>query len=146
MGLSLLQSVKVGAYVMKHRIKGTKKYPLVLMLEPLFRCNLVVRESWTPSGQERPVAKNRAPALLSDPGGRFRFSHHDPHRAMAPDCGRGNLVPVPGGDLRRLAWSATRPTSPEPLARRGGDSLGEYPLLAVLSVKRTRGLAARPGS
>src|SRR5665213_2391279 len=40
MGLSLLQSVKVGAYVMKHRIKGTKRYPLVLMLEPLFRCNL----------------------------------------------------------------------------------------------------------
>ena len=37
MGLSLLQSVKVGAYVMKHRIKGTKRYPLVLMLEPLFR-------------------------------------------------------------------------------------------------------------
>jgi hopanoid biosynthesis associated radical SAM protein HpnH len=40
MGLSLLQTVKVGAYVMKHRIKGTKKFPLVLMLEPLFRCNL----------------------------------------------------------------------------------------------------------
>ncbi len=25
---------------MKHRIKGTKRYPLVLMLEPLFQCNL----------------------------------------------------------------------------------------------------------
>src|SRR5262245_60181438 len=40
MGLSALQSIKVGAYVMKHRILGTKRYPLVLMLEPLFRCNL----------------------------------------------------------------------------------------------------------
>src|SRR5580692_5061592 len=40
MGLSVLQSVKVVAYVMKHRIKGTKRFPLVLMLEPLFRCNL----------------------------------------------------------------------------------------------------------
>ena len=40
MSLSLLQTVKVGAYVMKHRIKGTKRFPLVLMLEPLFRCNL----------------------------------------------------------------------------------------------------------
>src|ERR1019366_2559881 len=40
MGLSALQTVKVGAYVMKHRIKGTKRFPLVLMLEPLFRCNL----------------------------------------------------------------------------------------------------------
>src|SRR5687768_6796851 len=40
MSLSVLQSVKVGAYVMKQRFKGTKRYPLVLMLEPLFRCNL----------------------------------------------------------------------------------------------------------
>lgn len=40
MSLSLLQSAKVGAYVMKQRLKGVKRYPLVLMLEPLFRCNL----------------------------------------------------------------------------------------------------------
>src|ERR1700758_5532604 len=40
MGLSALQSVKVGAYVMKQRLKGNQRYPLVLMLEPLFRCNL----------------------------------------------------------------------------------------------------------
>src|SRR5689334_7133332 len=40
MSLSLLQSVKVGGYVMKHRLMRTKRFPLVLMLEPLFRCNL----------------------------------------------------------------------------------------------------------
>ena len=40
MGLSVLQSVKVGAYVMKQRLMGVERYPLVLMLEPLFRCNL----------------------------------------------------------------------------------------------------------
>jgi len=40
MGIPLWQSVKVGAYVMKQRLKGRKRYPLVLMLEPLFRCNL----------------------------------------------------------------------------------------------------------
>src|SRR5436309_13777608 len=40
MGLSVLQSVKVGAYVMKQKLKGTKRFPLVLMLEPLFRYNL----------------------------------------------------------------------------------------------------------
>jgi hopanoid biosynthesis associated radical SAM protein HpnH len=40
MGLSMLQTVKVGAYVMKQRMLGTKRFPLVLMLEPLFRCNL----------------------------------------------------------------------------------------------------------
>jgi len=30
----------VGQYVMKQKLKGNKRYPLVLMLEPLFRCNL----------------------------------------------------------------------------------------------------------
>ena len=32
--------MKVGAYVMKQKLKGNKKFPLVLMLEPLYRCNL----------------------------------------------------------------------------------------------------------
>ena len=40
MGISLRQAVTVGAYVLKQRFKGVKRYPLVLMLEPLFRCNL----------------------------------------------------------------------------------------------------------
>src|ERR1043166_5006694 len=30
----------VASYVLKQKLKGRKKYPLVLMLEPLFRCNL----------------------------------------------------------------------------------------------------------
>jgi hopanoid biosynthesis associated radical SAM protein HpnH len=38
--IPLIQQARIGAYVLKHRIKGTKRYPLVLMLEPLFRCNL----------------------------------------------------------------------------------------------------------
>jgi len=36
----LHQKIRVGAYVMKQHLKGVKRYPLVLMLEPLFRCNL----------------------------------------------------------------------------------------------------------
>ena len=40
MGVPLLQQMKVGAYVFKQALKGNKHYPLVLMLEPLFRCNL----------------------------------------------------------------------------------------------------------
>jgi hopanoid biosynthesis associated radical SAM protein HpnH len=32
--------VAVGTYVIKQRLTGRKRYPLVLMLEPLFRCNL----------------------------------------------------------------------------------------------------------
>jgi MoaA/NifB/PqqE/SkfB family radical SAM enzyme len=30
----------VATYVLKQKIAGRKQYPLVLMLEPLFRCNL----------------------------------------------------------------------------------------------------------
>jgi hopanoid biosynthesis associated radical SAM protein HpnH len=32
--------VRVGAYVAKQHLLGRKRFPLVLMLEPLFRCNL----------------------------------------------------------------------------------------------------------
>ena len=40
MGIPLLQMAKIGAYVIAQTMKGRKRYPLVLMLEPLFRCNL----------------------------------------------------------------------------------------------------------
>jgi hopanoid biosynthesis associated radical SAM protein HpnH len=36
----LRQQIAVGSYLIKQKIKGVKKYPLVLMLEPLFKCNL----------------------------------------------------------------------------------------------------------
>ena len=31
---------RVAGYLMKQKLSGNKRYPLVLMLEPLFRCNL----------------------------------------------------------------------------------------------------------
>ena len=40
MGIPLLQKLIVGSYVVRQRLAGRKRYPLVLMLEPLFRCNL----------------------------------------------------------------------------------------------------------
>ena len=40
MGIPLIQQARVGAYIMKQQVSGNKRYPLVLMLEPLFRCNL----------------------------------------------------------------------------------------------------------
>ena len=40
MGVPLIQQVRVGAYVLKQKLRGLDRYPLVLMLEPLFRCNL----------------------------------------------------------------------------------------------------------
>ncbi|SUS06031.1 Hopanoid biosynthesis associated radical SAM protein HpnH [uncultured Defluviicoccus sp.] len=40
MGIPLIQQLRVGAYIVGKRLRGVDKYPLVLMLEPLFRCNL----------------------------------------------------------------------------------------------------------
>ena len=40
MGIPLLQKLSVGSYVVRQHLAGNKRYPLVLMLEPLFRCNL----------------------------------------------------------------------------------------------------------
>lgn len=40
MGIPFFQAAKVGGYVVKQHLLGRKRYPLVLMMEPLFRCNL----------------------------------------------------------------------------------------------------------
>jgi hopanoid biosynthesis associated radical SAM protein HpnH len=40
LGIPVLQTIAVGAYVLRQHMAGRKRYPLVLMLEPLFRCNL----------------------------------------------------------------------------------------------------------
>jgi hopanoid biosynthesis associated radical SAM protein HpnH len=39
-GVPLIQQIRVGSYIMRQRFTRTERYPLVLMLEPLFRCNL----------------------------------------------------------------------------------------------------------
>lgn len=40
MAVPLQQQLRVGAYILKQRLTRRERYPLVLMLEPLFRCNL----------------------------------------------------------------------------------------------------------
>src|SRR5450631_1152592 len=40
MAVPISQMWTVSTYVLKKRLAGVKRYPLVLMLEPLFRCNL----------------------------------------------------------------------------------------------------------
>lgn len=40
MGVPISQMWTVATYVLKQKLSGRKHYPLVLMLEPLFRCNL----------------------------------------------------------------------------------------------------------
>ncbi|MFL6437146.1 MAG: adenosyl-hopene transferase HpnH [Terriglobales bacterium] len=71
----------VATYVLKQKLKGRKQYPLVLMLEPLFRCNLacagcgkiqypphILKQQLTPEECFRAVEECGAP-VVSIPGG-----------------------------------------------------------------------------
>src|SRR2546422_10026509 len=40
MAVPVSQMFTVATYVLTQKLKGVQRYPLVLMLEPLFRCNL----------------------------------------------------------------------------------------------------------
>jgi hopanoid biosynthesis associated radical SAM protein HpnH len=40
LSIPILQKAVVGAYIIRKHLSGQKRYPLALMLEPLFRCNL----------------------------------------------------------------------------------------------------------
>ena len=40
MAIPFFKELKIGGYLIKQKLLGRKRYPLVLMLEPLFRCNL----------------------------------------------------------------------------------------------------------
>jgi hopanoid biosynthesis associated radical SAM protein HpnH len=71
----------VASYVLKQKLSGKKQYPLVLMLEPLFRCNLacagcgkiqypahVLKKNLTPEQCFKAVDECGAP-MVSIPGG-----------------------------------------------------------------------------
>ena len=81
MPVPVSQMWTVATYVLKQRLKGRKRYPLVLMLEPLFRCNLacagcgkiqypahVLKQNLTPEECFRAVEECGAP-MVSIPGG-----------------------------------------------------------------------------
>jgi len=40
MSVPIRQQLSIGSYILKQKLSGNTRYPLVLMLEPLFRCNL----------------------------------------------------------------------------------------------------------
>ena len=40
MAIPFFKEMRLGSYLLKQKVMGRKRYPLVLMLEPLFRCNL----------------------------------------------------------------------------------------------------------
>jgi hopanoid biosynthesis associated radical SAM protein HpnH len=81
MSVQLQQALAVGKYIIEQRMKGREKFPLVLMLEPLFRCNLacpgcgkiqhpteVLKQHLTPEQCFAAVEECGAP-VVSIPGG-----------------------------------------------------------------------------
>ena len=40
MSMPLRVSMRIGAHLMKQKLAGNKKFPLLIELEPLFACNL----------------------------------------------------------------------------------------------------------
>jgi hopanoid biosynthesis associated radical SAM protein HpnH len=81
MGVPLSQMWTVASYVLRKRLQGVKRYPLVMMLEPLFRCNLacagcgkiqypvdILRRHLTPEQCFHAVDECGAP-MVSIPGG-----------------------------------------------------------------------------
>src|SRR5579884_574641 len=81
MAVPVSQAWTVATYVLKQKLSGRKRYPLVLMLEPLFRCNLacagcgkiqypahVLKANLTPEQCFQAVDECGAP-MVSIPGG-----------------------------------------------------------------------------
>ena len=81
MGVPVSQMWTVVSYVVRQRMSGNRRYPLVLMLEPLFRCNLacagcgkiqypahVLKMNMTPEQCFEAVEECGAP-MVSIPGG-----------------------------------------------------------------------------
>lgn len=81
MGVPVSQMWTVARYVLEQRLRGVKRYPLVLMLEPLFRCNLacagcgkiqypgdILKQNLTPEQCFAAVDECGAP-IVSIPGG-----------------------------------------------------------------------------
>src|SRR3954447_9088579 len=81
MGVPVSQMWTVATYVLKQKLAKRRQYPLVLMLEPLFRCNLacagcgkiqfpaeILKKNLTPEQCFQAVDECGAP-MVSIPGG-----------------------------------------------------------------------------
>ncbi|MEH1921721.1 adenosyl-hopene transferase HpnH [Nostoc sp.] len=81
MAVNIQQAMDIGKYLVTQRLKGRKRFPLVLMLEPLFRCNLactgcgkiqhpkeILKQNLTPEQCFTAVEECGAP-VVSIPGG-----------------------------------------------------------------------------
>jgi hopanoid biosynthesis associated radical SAM protein HpnH len=77
-----IQQYRVGKYILAQKLAGVKRYPLVLMLEPLFKCNLACAG----------CGKIDYPKEILD-----RRLSVDECLAAVDDCG-APMVSIPGGE------------------------------------------------
>jgi hopanoid biosynthesis associated radical SAM protein HpnH len=82
LGVPLFQAYKVGRYIASQKLRGIKRYPLVLMLEPLFQCNLACAGCGKIDYPKETLQK--------------RVSVEDAMRAV-DECG-APMVSIPGGE------------------------------------------------
>ncbi|MFQ5846325.1 MAG: adenosyl-hopene transferase HpnH [Candidatus Methylomirabilales bacterium] len=82
MAVPISQAFTVARYVLRQKIRGNKHYPLVLMLEPLFRCNLACAGCGKIQYPEHVLARRLTPEECW---------------AAAEECG-APIVSIPGGE------------------------------------------------
>ena len=82
MGVPLRQQLDIGAYIARQKWKGNKRYPLVLMLEPLFKCNLACPGCGKIDYPDPILARRLSPQECWD---------------AAEECG-APMVAIPGGE------------------------------------------------
>jgi hopanoid biosynthesis associated radical SAM protein HpnH len=82
LGVPLIQAYRVGRYIAGRKLRGVKRYPLVLMLEPLFQCNLACAGCGKIDYPKEILQK--------------RISVEDALRAV-DECG-APMVSIPGGE------------------------------------------------
>ncbi|MDX1976112.1 MAG: adenosyl-hopene transferase HpnH [Pseudanabaenaceae cyanobacterium bins.68] len=82
MAIHLQQALEIGKYIVAQRLKGNRRFPLVLMLEPLFRCNLACVGCGKIQHPTEVLKQNLSPAAC------FR---------AAEECG-APVVSIPGGE------------------------------------------------
>lgn len=82
MGVPISQMWRVASYVLAQKLKGNKRYPLVLMLEPLFRCNLECAGCGKIQHPEETLKRRLSPEQCLN---------------AADECG-APIVSIPGGE------------------------------------------------
>jgi hopanoid biosynthesis associated radical SAM protein HpnH len=82
MGVPISQMWTVATYVLSQKLRGIKRYPLVLMLEPLFRCNLTCAGCGKIQHPSETLRRNLTPEQCF---------------TAAEECG-APMVSIPGGE------------------------------------------------